>query len=90
MKYLPELVKRSLTLSPSMRREWIEMIPPRSETGTLQMSPSMRREWIEIPFRKFQQRIFVSPSMRREWIEIPNADRLPHSRFVSLHAEGVD
>ena len=24
------------------------MIPPRSETGTLQ-SPSMRREWIEIP-----------------------------------------
>ena len=34
-------------LSPSMRREWIEMIPPRSETGTLQ-SPSMRREWIEI------------------------------------------
>ena len=48
MKYLPELVKRSLTLSPSMRREWIEMIPPRSETGTLQMSPSMRREWIEI------------------------------------------
>ena len=30
-----------------MRREWIEMTPPKSETETLQ-SPSMRREWIEI------------------------------------------
>ena len=34
-------------MSPSMRREWIEMLCLRpSKMGTV--SPSMRREWIEI------------------------------------------
>ena len=53
-----------------MRREWIEMTPPKSETETLQ-SPSMRREWIEISSFTF---LYCwddpSPSMRREWIEM--------------------
>ena len=59
------------SLSPSMRREWIE-IPCRTVQGSCRMwSPSMRREWIEmmnlpalLPLQA------MSPSMRREWIEI--------------------
>ena len=38
---------QSHTLSPSMRREWIEMSIT-SEIVTPFESPSMRREWIEI------------------------------------------
>ena len=73
-----------------MRREWIEMTPPKSETETLQ-SPSMRREWIEIP--KQTAAIYAgvaSPSMRREWIEIAVAVVIESAENVSLHAEGVD
>ena len=33
--------------SPSMRREWIEMVKV-SLYGRLKWSPSMRREWIEM------------------------------------------
>ena len=33
--------------SPSMRREWIEMIP-NCIRYSIALSPSMRREWIEI------------------------------------------
>ena len=36
-----------LAESPSMRREWIEIIFQRQEQEII-MSPSMRREWIEI------------------------------------------
>ena len=59
-------------MSPSMRREWIEMLCLRpSNMGTV--SPSMRREWIEIaqPGRRGSAAL-RSPSMRREWIEISN------------------
>ena len=59
-------------MSPSMRREWIEMLCLRpSKMGTV--SPSMRREWIEIaqPGRRGSAAL-RSPSMRREWIEISN------------------
>ena len=59
-------------MSPSMRREWIEMLCRRpSKMGTV--SPSMRREWIEIaqPGRRGSAAL-RSPSMRREWIEISN------------------
>ena len=56
-------------MSPSMRREWIEMeIADRKVGG--KKSPSMRREWIEIEIPKSKSAILVSPSMRREWIEI--------------------
>ena len=46
-------------LSPSMRREWIEMLSRHGTPGRKQTSPSMRREWIEIkmflfaPWKKF-------------------------------------
>ena len=36
-------------LSPSMRREWIEM-PMLASLKSVRMSPSMRREWIEIEY----------------------------------------
>ena len=58
--------------SPSMRREWIEIVGlccALSASGS--PSPSMRREWIEIlqVVRRLTPRR-LSPSMRREWIEI--------------------
>ena len=34
--------------SPSMRREWIEMLLPLPTVRVMFLSPSMRREWIEI------------------------------------------
>ena len=36
-----------MNLSPSMRREWIEIMPDLQKTIPA-MSPSMRREWIEM------------------------------------------
>ena len=57
-------------LSPSMRREWIE-IPLWRYCCDSSESPSMRREWIEINLtRIIKHLLFSSPSMRREWIEI--------------------
>ena len=56
--------------SPSMRREWIEMLSPTTHAASLP-SPSMRREWIEILFlRHCFCPVGLSPSMRREWIEM--------------------
>ena len=47
MKFLNLLAGFYITLSPSMRREWIEMIP-KVKKLLPEGSPSMRREWIEI------------------------------------------
>ncbi len=61
-----------LDRSPSMRREWIEIIAVTVGIAFLQRSPSMRREWIEILIHDyFFAKTLESPSMRREWIEIP-------------------
>ena len=57
------------TVSPSMRREWIEM-PWTYWNGNYAVSPSMRREWIEMPWTYWNGNYAVSPSMRREWIEM--------------------
>ena len=60
-----------LQLSPSMRREWIEIFHGYAVRNDLE-SPSMRREWIEIGKDNVGILHKVrSPSMRREWIEIP-------------------
>ena len=57
-------------MSPSMRREWIEMTFSQHFWMSRQ-SPSMRREWIEIYFSVYSTATGAgSPSMRREWIEI--------------------
>ena len=69
MKYLHGGPFWSVRRSPSMRREWIEIM----ETVYLCLdgeSPSMRREWIEMADRGAGNTTVESPSMRREWIEI--------------------
>ena len=48
MKYMISDVVSVLVMSPSMRREWIEMIVSIGDTAPVSLSPSMRREWIEI------------------------------------------
>ena len=70
MKYVFCLFFPLWVSSPSMRREWIEILSeiklyPKS------LSPSMRREWIEMRFlvRRIAPQ-YASPSMRREWIEM--------------------
>ena len=60
-------------MSPSIRREWIEMIDFKV-LPKICWSPSIRREWIEMTVSKtiggFHGK---SPSIRREWIEMRSA-----------------
>ena len=44
----PPVLKAFTISSPSMRREWIEMLKWSSCVRKISESPSMRREWIEI------------------------------------------
>ena len=48
MKYKRLSVFHRIQRSPSMRREWIEMISWQFQSAGISQSPSMRREWIEI------------------------------------------
>ena len=66
-----------IILSPSMRREWIE-IHLLAVLYTSVWSPSMRREWIEICERCQQLSQIRSPSMRREWIEMTRSTLSSH------------
>ena len=72
MKWTKIMRDEDEIMSPSMRREWIEMLCLRpSKMGTV--SPSMRREWIEMLVTATSSIVrSASPSMRREWIEISN------------------
>ena len=47
MKFFDAETLSANSTSPSMRREWIEILDIASK-GRLCLSPSMRREWIEI------------------------------------------
>ena len=80
----------SLEPSPSMRREWIEMIA--SGASLIGMaSPSMRREWIEIRFFAVKSIIQTGlPPCGGSGLK--SLDGLAESinETVSLHAEGVD
>ena len=69
MKYAIKVDYNPINKSPSMRREWIEILLESLKEGYT-MSPSMRREWIEIMFKWENLPESMSPSMRREWIEI--------------------
>ena len=70
LKYFVLSKTLNCLMSPSMRREWIEMsvLPKKIEWNF--ESPSMRREWIEILHFSVCITSSPSPSMRREWIEI--------------------
>ena len=78
LKWNPPFVECGIRLSPSMRREWIEI---RIYASKLRHdgSPSMRREWIEIILACIRRCRTWSPSMRREWIEIPVMVRNPRT-----------
>ena len=78
-----------MPLSPSMRREWIEISLDCTGIRVLQ-SPSMRREGIEMAVTCQKSVLYQSPSMRREWIEICFSCFFLLENNVSLHAEGVD
>ena len=54
-------------VSPSMRREWIEM-PQRVALPTRHLSPSMRREWIEIS-EDFIKELFGIVSLHAEGVD---------------------
>ena len=67
---LKQCILHNSLMSPSMRREWIEIRQENIGINDI-VSPSMRREWIEM----FCQQLLIlnylrSPSMRREWIEM--------------------
>ena len=89
MKYFVLDVAANEKSSPSMRREWIEMVFTVPDTDPA-LSPSMRREWIEISSLSGTFTPRTSPSMRREWIEIEKSSKPDAHSLVSLHAEGVD
>ena len=76
-------------LSPSTRREWIEMTRL-CDWCEYQMSPSTRREWIEMAKKSENVSKRSSPSTRREWIEMNLFPRICLFEEVSLHTEGVD
>ena len=48
MKYCHRPVHIAGVKSPSMRREWIEILMSLLERRIIYPSPSMRREWIEM------------------------------------------
>ena len=91
MKYGTLRSAYKVAVSPSMRREWIEISSQLGTPGKSQTSPSMRREWIEIQQdTEHDAHDNKSPSMRREWIEMTLWRQLDLTKSVSLHAEGVD
>ena len=89
MKLKNYVDKLGLKMSPSTRREWIEM-ELFDVAFVLFTSPSTRREWIEIATAIKITVFEKSPSTRREWIEIFSKSMSSHIKPVSLHAEGVD
>ena len=91
MKYNHDFVRRFEKLSPSMRREWIEMQKLADFYGVTTGLPPCGGSGLKFvvysPVTQLQQ---LSPSMRREWIEICVPYTTPNRILVSLHAEGVD
>ena len=75
--------------SPSVWREWIEMLRKLAVLLILQ-SPSVWREWIEMSEMTDGDLNMLSPSVWREWIEMPQRVALPTRHLVSLRVEGVD
>ena len=89
MKFTDDAKGGDSSLSPSMRRVWIEIEVP-DFTRELLKSPSMRRVWIEILMPLTKETGIMSPSMRRVWIEMEAPNAFAEVVGVTLHAEGVD
>ena len=74
-------------MSPSTRREWIEIYKSLHIRFVIR-SPSTRREWIEIEDQGVKQtKASRSPSTRREWIEIDNVSDF-YDNVMSLPPHG--
>ncbi len=58
------------SLSPSVRRAWIEILVCNCKRTGSRKSPSVRRAWIEIYTVRITYTPIRSPSVRRAWIEI--------------------
>ena len=77
-------------VSPSMRREWIEM-NQRIQCDFPDKSPSMRREWIEIiHFMQTPPNTTGLPPCGGSGLKFRDGNQLVDGKRVSLHAEGVD
>ncbi len=68
MKYRYHFQRYGSYLSPSMRREWIEMVVVTCVITVISMSPSMRREWIEI-FVRIPTRTTTAVSLHAEGVD---------------------
>ena len=66
----PTWITASVSLSPSSRRAWIEIIEKGFNETMNVSSPSSRRAWIEIGSVLPVAAARVSPSSRRAWIEM--------------------
>ena len=69
MKWAGECLAIVVGLSPSMRREWIEIFCRLYLRGCVGVSLHAE-EWIEMILFCILSIRYMSPSMRREWIEI--------------------
>ena len=90
MKCAIIIIRKEVMKSPSVWREWIEMIPPRSETGTLQSLPPCGGSGLKCYEEVHGLDTAMSPSVWREWIEMKASRSLTCPLTVSLRVEGVD
>ena len=90
MKFNYFIIEQIIQMSPSTRREWIEIVPFLGRfLSTISLPP---RGGSGLKFNLIES-VSVeneSPSTRREWIEIENNPEKSTKSKVSLHAEGVD
>ena len=79
-----------ISMSPSMRREWIEISNEHDLHQTANSLPPCGGSGLKYLSGYLRGRRQQSPSMRREWIEIADFAKDAFENMVSLHAEGVD
>ena len=78
------------SMSPSIRREWIEIMQLIFHIKRVK-SPSIRREWIEICRRFYRGYVDRSlPPYGGSGLKCDNSCRFWREWYVSLHTEGVD
>ena len=80
----------TIRMSPSMRREWIEIRSKSGQRPTTTGLPPCGGSGLKCRAYETISKSHMSPSMRREWIEILSILILSVLNSVSLHAEGVD
>ena len=77
-------------MSPSIRREWIEMMSCGLSNNLQDGLPPYGGSGLKCLWHPTQPQSGMSPSIRREWIEIGVICGHVFDRYVSLHTEGVD